>query len=353
MKKNSIFLVFVIVGAIVSGIGSIVFEINVVFGIILTVIGLMMAVITIIADNIEKTSLSQMIDIQNKLLASSGAGNVHQEIFNSELKEKGRSPDGIEHLIKAYNLQPNNVEIIKSLSSSLALSLSFSQWATSKEQYIKSNNWVFAKNLAEKGLKISNKEPILMDTMGILCDTAGEHEEARKWFLRSSKFRKDPFWHLLMSTSWGLSGNVTSEIKEIEQVIAVSGHNWFVDMYYGTALVNNGRCKESLSFLRNAQKTRGMHPGISYFRLKAYIILGIFSGIPLLDCIYLIFYLVIFEKWHSIKRIIEALIDYILMIISCISRFFWKGYTINYLLLEHLHLLVLLDVFKKKTIIVL
>lgn len=56
-------------------------------------------------------ALTKMLDAQNTALASSGAGNVYQRIFESELKQKRKSPKGIEHLKKAYRICESSAKI--------------------------------------------------------------------------------------------------------------------------------------------------------------------------------------------------------------------------------------------------
>ena len=167
-------VITLIISCLASGIGSIITEFSFILGAVLIIIGIVIAIFQIITDNITSSYLTQMIEAQNKLLASSGAGNVYQKMFESELSKKGRSPRAIEHLKNAYSIEPNNLEVIKWLSIILAATLSYSNWAREYPKGIKNNKeWILAKNLAEQGLRMNSKERILMDAQGILFDTVG------------------------------------------------------------------------------------------------------------------------------------------------------------------------------------
>ena len=322
--KNHLGIIAIIISTVSGGIGSILAMHNYTLGIVLIIVGIAFGTYKIISDKIRNDVLSQTIETQNMLLASSGAGNVYQEIVESELKQKGESAKGIELLKKAYSIDPNNIEVIKKLSGFLALKLSTSGWANLYSGNMKLNqDWIFAKQLVERGLKINSKERVLMDILGILYDIVGENELARKWFIHSSKYRQDPYWHLLISVSWGMSGNFQKSIKEVELAINKAGHNWLTDLYYGMALEIGGKCEESLKYLDRVQKVKGMHPGVSFFRISARTTLGRFSHICVLDTLYLTFFLLSTQR-QSLKRVIGINIEFWLCINETFVRKLWS-----------------------------
>jgi len=327
MAKKNLPIIIIILLTILGGLGSIIAKVNLTVGIILIVTGIFVAVYRIIASEIVNSALNKQLEAQNILLASKGVGNVYQEIFESEMKRKKRSPSGaIKLLIKAYKLEPDKIEVIEELSSHLALQLSFSQWVTDCEpsRMEARADWRFAKDIAEEGLKKKPNSHLLMDALGILNDVKGDHELAREWFLKSSKVRSDPYWRLLMSTSWGLSGRDDKALEEEEQVINQGERSWFLNLHFGNTLVHCGKCDEGIKYLNLAKKIRGMHPTISFDKLFALLNLSRFNISITLDVIYLSIFLTYVESWRSIPRVVRINLMYFFSIINSISRNLWR-----------------------------
>lgn len=279
----------------------------------------------IIGNVVKAAALSKILEAQNVLLASSGVGNVYMQIFKSELGQTGKSPNAIDLLKKAYSLNNNNLETITWLSGTLALWLSRTNWVRGKAPENMQNNrdWRLAKEVAERGLRIDPKERRLMDALGILHDTAGDHELAREWFIRSSKWRDDPYWHFLVATSWGMSGKAAKAIGEIEQAIKEGASGWFTDVSYGDALQHGGQPHEALLRLAEARKARGMHPMNSYASMHARATIGCFSLYSIVDWLYLMVFLITTERWHSLGPVMRISFLLLFSTLSAFSRNIW------------------------------
>ena len=320
-------IIFVLI-TIAAGVGSIILEFHQIAGIILIVLGVAAAVFQIIASAMKNAERDQILEVQNTLLASAGVGNVPYKVFESQLQQSGKSKNAINYLKKAYSLNKDDVDVAKWLSSTLALRLAFIGWARGTPLVnMKSNaEWKFAMEVAEHGLKLNPQERMFMDTLGILYDVSGDHELARKWFLQSSKLREDPYWHLLMATSWGMSGNISKGISEIEQAIKEGAKGWVVNSSYGMALEEGGRPSEALYQLAQAKKVigmRGMHYVYRLASLHAQYTLAQFSYNSIIDWSYSMAFLIMTDGWHLLKQVIPITLSLLLSIRFAFSRSLW------------------------------
>jgi tetratricopeptide (TPR) repeat protein len=324
MIKRNLPLIIIILLTILAGLGSILKQYYPVVGTVLLVFGILLASWKIVSAEIKNRYFEKNLEAQTKILASKGLGNVYLEMVESELKETGKSKQGIALLRKAHNLDPTDLEAIKKLSIFLALNVSFRGWATSYSLVKTQDDWKLAKQVAEKGLKINPRERILMDALGVLHDVAGDYEVARKWFTKSSKYRTDSYWHLLMATSWGLSGESSKAISEVEQAIKEGAKGWPVELAYGEALTSVGRCEEALYHLKQASQLRGWHPLISFTRLYALEILGRFSLSSIIDALYLTMLLLTLEPRHSLNLILKVNALPVFTLLLAMSKAVWS-----------------------------
>lgn len=284
MKRNLI-LVVIIVITVASGVASLLLKLYPVAGTILVAVGLLVTVWQIISSELRNQYVAKMTEAQNAILAAQGLGNVYQKILEEELKKSGKSAEGVVYLRKAYELEPNNLNVIRMLSGAIAMNISFRR--PSSRGIKADKNWRFAETLVKKGLEKNPRDSVLLDVLGILYDCAGEHEVARNWFRKSSKFRKDPYWHLMMATSWGMSGNDVKALDEMEVAIKEGARGWWVELNYGIALSKVGRCREALEHINSARREKGFHPGICEHTVVVKGILGEFSTRLVVDIVYM------------------------------------------------------------------
>jgi|GEM_PF-4820977 tetratricopeptide (TPR) repeat protein len=285
MSKSTIYLIVVLTITIIPGLASFVSKFNETLGIVLCSLGILGTIIHTISLELNKRYSEKQIEQQNIILASNGLGNVYQQLFEEELKTKGKSSHAMEYLLKAHKIDPTNIEVIKYLSSLIALRFSF---ARIRNQSIKSDKeWQFAVKIAKTGLKKDSKNFHLMDTLGILNDVAGEHQLARKWFYKSAKYRKDPFWRIMIATSWFMSAEPTKALDEILILVEAGYDHWWVDLNYAMALLLTGEPNESMIYLERAKQKRGWHPSISEYLIDARCFLGKFTIKSFFDLYYL------------------------------------------------------------------
>lgn len=323
MGKNKLLTIIIIIFTIATGLSGIVTQLYSVWGIILSVVGILLAIYLFISIELRQNYLEKMTEAQNMILASKQLGNVYYEMVESDFKKTGHSPKGIDYLKKAYDIDSNNIEVLKRIAGFLALNISSRKWAGESKSKKLQRDWELAKAAAERGLKIDPKERFFMDALGILNDTAGHHKVARKWFKKSSQYRDDPYWHLMMATSWAMSGNYSKQIQEIELAINQGASGWIVNMEYGDALIHSGKCEEGLWHLNQAKRIRGMHPYIIYDKMYALLFLNRFSISIIIDLGYLLTFFISYSPWYSRRQIVWTFHFVIVYILNCISRAIW------------------------------
>ena len=142
----------------------------------------------------------------------------------------------------------------------LGTELSQGQWLGDKEGSRSQFKADRARAVALWGQRLYPHEPCFHGILGIIHDVEGNHEKARAEFRKSGALRPDPFWHLLMSTSWGMSGDFRASLAEVQIAINEGARYWLVDFYHGRALGRCGDYDQALPELEKALKDRRWQP---------------------------------------------------------------------------------------------
>lgn len=254
--KKPIFLISLCI--ILGGLGSFPFGFNPIFAGLLIIIGVLGSLFSYLSAENRNQQLDSIIEIQATLLARHGLGNPYMEIFKKELFNTGSVKKGESLLKKALEVDPNDIDALGVLAMSLAVTLSFFWWiGKNKDSVQLQRDLSYVKGLAHKGLSIDPKRYEFLDILGILYDVDGNHTEARKQFIKSSKLRKDPYWHLLMATSWHESNEHKKALGELQIAEREGAEGWLFESYYGRAYRVVGNYKKALSFLLPAYKKKG------------------------------------------------------------------------------------------------
>jgi Flp pilus assembly protein TadD len=142
-----------------------------------------------------------------------------------------------------------------------SLQLSFLQWIGRKFSSREFNkSFIFTKTLAQKGRLLDPNNHVFLDVLGILFDIEGKHEKARKQFEKSGRLRSDPYWRLLMATSWHMSGEPDKSLHELQLSENEGAKGRFFDFYYGRALNSVGNSTRAINYLKSAYDKRGNRP---------------------------------------------------------------------------------------------
>jgi len=118
---------------------------------------------------------------------------------------------------------------------------------------------------------------ILAGGVGGIYDLEGDHEHARTEFRKSGKLRSDPFWHLLMATSWGMSDKHEEGLAEVRRAIEKGAEYGAVDFYYGRALHRVGDYEQATIELNKALRSRKGHVQVMRELVDVYYAQGQFG----------------------------------------------------------------------------
>lgn len=246
---------------ILGGLGSLSFGFYPLFASLLIIIGVLGSLFSYLSAEYRNQQLDSIIEVQATLLARHGLGNPYTEILKKELFKNGSIKKGRDLLTKALEVDPNDIDALALLAWTLALNLSFFQWIGKNKDSVKfQRNLSYVKGLAHKGLSIDPKRYEFLDVLGILYDVDGNHAEARKQFIKSSKMRDDPYWRLLMATSWHKSNEHYKALNELQMAEKEGSKGWLFEFYYGRAYNRVGNYKKAISCLMSAHKKRGNRP---------------------------------------------------------------------------------------------
>jgi tetratricopeptide (TPR) repeat protein len=304
-----------------GGLGGIISGAYPVTGAILTLAGVIAALSDHVSSDARNRENDAFVEAQALLLANKGIGNLYSEIAKLETR-RGRTDRAFERYKKALEINPNDTEALWSLGVMLALQVAYAQWlGCSKKEDFK-NKLSAAKTYVKRGMEIDSKNHIFYDILGIIYDTEGNHEKAREEFRRSGILRTDPYWHLLMATSWGMSEQHGKELAEVRKAIEKGADNWLVDYYYGRAFNNVGDFDHALPRLKRAFETRGTQVHILRELIHCYYMQGWFDkagGFALQSGFALLRRFPV-ASWRNFK---ESVHHYGLYIVITMSGFLW------------------------------
>ena len=241
-----------------GGIGGIVSGEWPAVGAVMMVLGSIGALWDHFSSEIQSKEVESLFEAQAILLANKGIGNLYTEAGKHELNN-GLSNRAIERFQKALAVDANDKEALCLLGAMLAIELGSEQWPKLKKEAQFRGKIKIAKECAEKGKRMYPRDHRFYDVLGIIFDIEGDHENARAEFRQSGALRSDPFWHLLLATSWGMSGNDKEGLAEMRRAIKKGAKYWLVDFYYGRALGRYGDYDKALPELEKAFKARRWH----------------------------------------------------------------------------------------------
>lgn len=262
---------------ILGGIGSLLFGIFPIISSIFIIFGILATLFSLLTSESRNQELDFIFEAHATLLAQHGIGNVYTQAFKQELFRTGSVKNGLRLLEKALDVDPNDMDALSLMSSLMSLYLSLQEWLGAKinSPYFK-NAFSLAQNLAKRGNALYPKNHIFCDTLGILSDLEGNHKKARQYFITSGKLRSDPYWRLLLATSWHQSGKNQKAILELKNAENDNAKGWLFNSYYGRALNSVGNFVEAENYLLLAFKERGFRPELIYEISQSYYLRGKF-----------------------------------------------------------------------------
>ncbi len=322
---------------IIGGVGGIIFGVQPIFSVSMIAIGVLGSIYAYLASETQSAELKDIIDIQAVLLAQNGLGNVYVQMFMKEMLKNGFVKDTVSVLNRALHANPNDVQALEFLAIYYAMHMSNLQVDGVRENELTlKQELATAKQIVQKGLRLAPRRHSFTDVLGICLDIEGRHKEAREQFRKSSSLRPDPYWRLLMATSWNMSGNHKEAIKELQQAKEQGAAGWVFNLYYGRALDMVGCDTQARKYLELAYAERRKHPEI----LRRLISLHTGSGRFLVAAKYAYlqsWFTGFAHPWTAMRKLISA-IKLVALGLGCpISRSCWKV-TQRIPLLRKLHL---------------
>ncbi|HLX73039.1 MAG TPA: tetratricopeptide repeat protein [Verrucomicrobiae bacterium] len=264
----------VVLAIVLGGVGGIISGEWPKTGIVMVIIGMIGALWDHFSSDQREKEVNDFFDAQALLLANKGIGNVYTESGKLELRKRGRTASAVKQFQKALQVDPNDKEALFSLGTAFALECAMKQWVGEHRRPDFQDKLSKAKSYAERGMRLAPDDHRFHDLLGIIHDVEGNHDRARNEFRRSGRLRSDPFWHLLMATSWGMSGHHREGLAEVRRAIAEGAQNWIVDLYYGRALCYVGDYGEAVAHLRKVLQQRKWQPQVLAHLSDAYFFQG-------------------------------------------------------------------------------
>jgi len=313
--------IFIIITIIFSGVGSVIFNIMPVLGGILIGIGVMGGILTYILSEFNTSQKEYFHEATAKLLAESGIGNIYVESLMLEINKTGVAKNSINKLNKALEINPNDIDALSLISTIIVLNLYVSRWINSSENQVKLLSHV--KSIVERGLALAPEKSIFHDVKGMIFDFEGMHNQAREEYNISSKIRTDPYWHLLLATSFNMTEENTKAIQEMEQAKKEGAAGWLFEFYFGRALVAIGEYKTAIEYLESSLKQNRMKFEILHFLSKGYYSIGNFGKYAYYE-LYAGLSIITQSTKTGIHYIFLAFVHYIIGFICGISHLIWK-----------------------------
>jgi tetratricopeptide (TPR) repeat protein len=255
-------------------------------------------------------------------IAIAGLGNKYLKRFQKEFKDKGSCNVNKAHslLYRAIELNPKDIEALVTLASLLTLNLCYIHGYMKKNVLNNVINEI--RRLANLGFKIDPKNPNLHINLGMLYDIEEDHEKARLLFKKAGEYLDGCYWHLAMSTSYGMSKDHDRCLIEIESAIEKGAKGEMVDFYYGRALYGVGNYEKALIFMNKAYKAHSSNTQVLSMYSDVFYYQGYFVKAALIS-FRLSFILFFISPAHSFRKFLEAIVAIGLAIVCKFSKLIW------------------------------
>ena len=317
-------IVFFSVVLILGGVGSVIFSFAPIIGGLLIFVGVIGSILSLLSSETKNKQGDYLFEAQAILFARQGVGNVYTEAVKVELKKTGSCKNAIQLFLKSLEIEPTNHDARAMICIFLVLNLSSYKWLKiSSKMDGDEGMLLLATNLIKGGLQLYPKSHVFHDARGIIYDIEGKHEDARKEFYTSGKLRKDPYQHLLIATSWHMSGNHNNALLEMEKAHKKGANGWLFDFYYGTSLNAIGNYEESLEYLKKTIKHTGLKAEPLHEISDSYYSIGNFLKASKYKALTGLSIILVAPRTGS-KYLIEAFILLLFGIIYNISKILWK-----------------------------
>lgn len=247
----------VIASVVLGAAGGLIFADHPYWGSVLIVAGVAGAVYMYLSSERTQAENENFFDATSKLMFGSGAGNPYTERIKQRITKSGDYPNVFDDLDKALSIDPNDADALSYYCISAALHLSFRGLASSSNDPAVSKECDRLDHLIERGITTGKRPSDFYSAKGMVLDARGMHKEAREYYARAGELRGDPYWRLMMSTSYGMEADYLSAVREMETIIDEGrGNNSTVTFYYGRCLLYLGDYEEALTNFKRVRRAR-------------------------------------------------------------------------------------------------
>lgn len=314
--------IFIVVSIVLNAIGAVLFTTYPVLGIFLIFIGIIGAFTSVFISRSQNKHLSDMLDIQAKLFAKSGIGNPYLESIENELKKKGFVKTSKEFLLRAYESNPNDADVLSNVLPSILINLSFENFILHSK--IDLEEVTFLKDLIKKGKELSPESSVFYEANGILLDIEGLHKQARREFRTAGQFREDPYWRLLIATSYHMSGHHEKALIEMKISIDEGAQGYLADYYLGRAFLSVGKYEKALPLLKKSKISFNSNLEINTHLKECYYLMGYMARAGLYDISIALSFLMFGKLFAAISRLLEGLSHIFISFLCIASKILWK-----------------------------
>jgi tetratricopeptide (TPR) repeat protein len=312
MIKKIIILASILIGVV----GGVIFSSHKLVGSVFMGIGAFCAAYTYLSAEAQQRENENLFDAQAQLLFGAGLGNPYTKTAMNLLFKGKASRNCLPHLERALKVSPNDPDALVVYVQIESLILALLKDAGLQNRSVYQLRFKKTEVLIERGIQTKKHLSQFYVARGILLDLRGQHKLARGWFLRSGKLRSDPYWRLLLSTSYEMERDCSSALEEVEKAIEEGAIGSAAALSYGRALLGIGEYSKALSQFRIVRRERGYSYQLLLLVKETYY----FNRQPIKAANYELltaFYVLPMNPRRAVLEIRHAIVHY------CLPSFLW------------------------------
>lgn len=323
---------------ILSGIGGILLSSSPLWAFALVIMGSLIAAALYLIGEYRYDKLHKNYDDLARLIARSGLSNIYSDRLKARLQAEDPSKISKKELLKALEIDPNDVFALSMLAILCSLDISFKKLILKRKT--DSREIKFTEDIIDRGISSYPELSVFYQAKGILVDAQGDHDKARELFIYSGSISSTPDWRLLVATSWGMSKNYKEGFNELQQAKMEGAQGWLFDLYYGRACNSIGLYEEAVGYLERAYREHGKNIDVMIALSDCYYYSGYFRKAGKITLLESIQYLFFGSTIITLKKLLCGLFIYTLGYLLDTSKFIWT-YTKKQDFLKKIHWRVL------------
>ena len=282
----------------------------------LCILAFLFGAVLVVQAEVDRAVRDEQMETVARILSSKGLGNVPHDAYERAFRKTGSFAVGVKHLQDALKLEPDNPQFNAEMAAFLALRVSgmINYGLPPIPAMITAG-----KSYAKRSLKKGGYQTVAHVAMGMLLDNEGLHKEAQSYFKKAGSMG-DPWHHIYLCTSYGLAGEYSKALDEIEQHRKKDLPSaWVVFKRHGLALLHTGHYREAEAQLRTALKMRGAYPGLALSLSESIFMQGRFFAANRFKMREVLLLMTVNPKL-SIRLLSEVVLHYAIYVLTAVSR---------------------------------